>query len=279
MTHRLHSESAKKRMSTVKNVKPKPSYEDMLDSPIIDLYIGPKRKKFSIHRGLLCAKSPFFADIFLNNDELSEEKENHYLPKISSEHFSIIMKWLYRGTLDAGFENEGNKPSCAAIEVYALAHQLGMTEMMDKVLTGLGRRYVEKRFTPNVFAIELAFELTEPVGPKDRDCGLRRWMARWYAIMLLFPGGVSSTAGNSISEDSLADLGLRFPSLYKSVVGLLKGAEGWKDVRTKFYDEKVCSFHEHEAGDRSCEDVGKFWGIFRSKETEAGWMSVSRGKV
>ncbi|KAB8297624.1 hypothetical protein EYC80_001432 [Monilinia laxa] len=251
----------------------------MLDSPIIDLYIGPKRKKFSIHRGLLCAKSPFFADIFLNNDELSDEKEDHYLPRMSPDNFSIIMRWLYRGTLDVGFEKEGNKPSCAAIEVYALSYQLGMTEMMDKVLSGLGRRYVEKRYTPNVFAIELAFEMTEPLGSKDGDCGLRMWMARWYAIMLLFPEGVSSTAGHGISEDSLADLGLKFPSLYRSVVGILRGAEGWKDVRTRFYEEKICAFHEHEIGDKSCEDAGKFWGIFRSKEAEAGWMSVSRTGV
>ncbi|MCJ1259507.1 hypothetical protein MMC24_007345 [Lignoscripta atroalba] len=60
------------------------------------LYVGPKRKKYTPHKALLCHIVPFFNKLLEENAKTSATSEV-YLPELDSAVIELFTVWLYRG--------------------------------------------------------------------------------------------------------------------------------------------------------------------------------------
>ncbi len=61
---------------------------------MVDIYVGPKRKHWCLHKDLLCNRSSFFEAALGGN--FKEAKEGvMYLPEDDSSVFEIFVNWLY----------------------------------------------------------------------------------------------------------------------------------------------------------------------------------------
>ena len=64
----------------------------------VDVFVGPKRKTFRLHEGLLCDRSEYFRATF--HGEFVEAKSKElYLPEDNDASFELFVNWLYGGDL------------------------------------------------------------------------------------------------------------------------------------------------------------------------------------
>ncbi|KAH8771480.1 hypothetical protein BGZ57DRAFT_984981 [Hyaloscypha finlandica] len=71
---------------------------ETLGDEFVHVFVGRERKKFAVHRALICSQSAFFNDAFIEADPASLKTELH-LPYDSASIFEIYMGWMYRGHL------------------------------------------------------------------------------------------------------------------------------------------------------------------------------------
>ena len=70
----------------------------VLTSDMVDIFVGPKRKKFHLHRELLCDRSDYFNAAFQGSFAESTSNEL-FLPDDDDEAFEFFVNWLYGATL------------------------------------------------------------------------------------------------------------------------------------------------------------------------------------
>lgn len=75
----------------------------------VTIYVGNKRKRFTIHKKLLCDQSDYFLKAFTSGFKEREEGEM-YLPEDSPEVMAIFVNFLYRGQIDE-CEDQEEQPS------------------------------------------------------------------------------------------------------------------------------------------------------------------------
>lgn len=70
------------------------SNSSLLSEDTVTVYVGRKRKKFHIHKALLCYHSSFFSKAL---DGLFKEHEDRavYLPDDNVEGFVLFVNWMY----------------------------------------------------------------------------------------------------------------------------------------------------------------------------------------
>ena len=71
--------------------------QSFLYDSFVSVLVGPKKKEFSIHKGLICAQSEFFKAATMGN--FKESKGIVTLPDQDISVFQYFVHWLYRGTL------------------------------------------------------------------------------------------------------------------------------------------------------------------------------------
>jgi hypothetical protein len=72
-----------------------------LGNEMVTLYVGPKRKKFIVHKKLICDSADYFDKAF--NGRFKEGREGiMHLPGDKPGAFSLFIDWLYRSTFPVG---------------------------------------------------------------------------------------------------------------------------------------------------------------------------------
>ncbi|KAL8690165.1 MAG: hypothetical protein Q9218_004332 [Villophora microphyllina] len=74
-----------------------PSFSSLLTSDMVEFYLGPKRKAFTIHRNLICSTSTIFNAHFGTLDTKDPIK-TMYLPQHDPSVFELFIDFLYRGS-------------------------------------------------------------------------------------------------------------------------------------------------------------------------------------
>lgn len=96
---------------------------------MVNIYVGPDQKRWSLHRNLLCHHSSFFEAEFCGHEVARKDGEDLRLdlPDDDPAGFELLVKWLYQGELD------GIDPKLADEEKYELAvGNLNLYMLCDK---------------------------------------------------------------------------------------------------------------------------------------------------
>ena len=132
------------------------------------VYVGPKRKRYSIHKALLVQYQWFRQQMYcysdsdlISRDEISLLQED---PKI----FEMLIIWLYRRKFKAistTNEETAKEEAKQSIDLYLRAYVWGMQELQNALMDRLRvRRTCPYGFFPQSF-IKKVYENTEPESP------------------------------------------------------------------------------------------------------------------
>jgi len=104
------------------------TWNRVLGNEIVTLYVGPKRKQFTVHKKLLCDRCEFFSKAFRGNFQEAEKGEM-YLPDDNPGAFSSLVDYLYRGVLPKA---KDDYHAALLLELYIIAEKLCLSSLMDK---------------------------------------------------------------------------------------------------------------------------------------------------
>lgn len=93
LAHRLNSHRLHVR------AKAKLQRDRLLSGPMIDIYVGEARRRWTLHRNLLCHHSEQL-EAELEGSSPGARKEALELPEHDPAGFELLVKWLYQGKLD-----------------------------------------------------------------------------------------------------------------------------------------------------------------------------------
>ena len=101
---------------------------------MVDVLVGAERKKFHLHRDLLCDRSDYFKACFEGNFMEAQQNEL-FLPEDDSKSFDLFVGWLYGGTLKK-ISSNAELPAYFALVVLAskLCLEHLRNETMDHIL-------------------------------------------------------------------------------------------------------------------------------------------------
>lgn len=210
-------------------------------SEIVTVHVGPKRKRFFLHRDLICSRSPFFEKC-LKKDRFDEGYKNElYLPEDDPKAFSIVVDWIYRSKLPNSRTDPTTFDLSDMSAAYCLADKFSMEELqngvMDAIRASFRGREGEMCKPPNFAALAL----THLTGPHKSP--LKRFYVEHFVHhMMRHPRWYSELKRNDIQRMDLEEL-YKLPDLNAYVFKKIWQfqTEGWKDPAT--YDK--CCYHVH----------------------------------
>jgi hypothetical protein len=163
------------------------TWNRVLGNEIVTLYVGPKRKQFTVHKKLLCDRCEFFSKAFRGNFSEAEKGEMN-LPDDDPGAFSSLVDYLYRGVL---LKAKDDYHASLLLELYILAEKLCLSTLMDKACDA-AHSYSSlsgKRVTPKLIAH--IYSRTHG-GSKLRKFCLVKWHIIWPQHVPVISGKISS---------------------------------------------------------------------------------------
>ena len=109
----------------------------MLTGGIITIYVGPKRKEYQVHRGLLTSIE--YWSKYLDS-KLAEDSQIVHLAQDYPEDWDLFINWLYRGSLkDICVENVDVAQSQANeyVNLYTRAEEWAIPALQNKIMDKL----------------------------------------------------------------------------------------------------------------------------------------------
>lgn len=107
-------------------------------SEIVTVLVGPKRKRFYLHRDLICQRSPFMEKCLSKNRFSEGDKNELYLPEDDPKAFSVLVEWIYRGRLPGivtpGSASVGYVDVVDMSAAYCMADKFGMEELQNGIM-------------------------------------------------------------------------------------------------------------------------------------------------
>ncbi|KAF7863071.1 hypothetical protein EAF04_007154 [Stromatinia cepivora] len=107
----------------------------LLGVEMVDLYVGPSKTHYRVHKAFLCSKIPYFEKMF--NSNFSEALSNSAtFPDDPTEAFDVLIEWLYTGSLrqlELGSPSR-KKYNWNVYSFYILVDKLCMPNLMNDTM-------------------------------------------------------------------------------------------------------------------------------------------------
>jgi hypothetical protein len=136
----------------------------------VTIFVGDKRKKFVVHKKLLCESADYFKGAFTNDFEEARKGEM-YMPEDSPGAFSLFVDWLYRSAIpmtntEAHLHN--------LYDLYIFAEKLCLAELKDQTMDSIQKMATKFDLRDQLITGELLKkvlgETSEPIGGLKRFC-------------------------------------------------------------------------------------------------------------
>ncbi|KIX07641.1 uncharacterized protein Z518_02294 [Rhinocladiella mackenziei CBS 650.93] len=214
-------------------------FENFTTSEIVTVYVGVKRKRFFLHRELVCQRSPFMEKCLKKGHFDEGYKNELYLPEDDPKAFSIVVDWIYRSRLPSRTEPSFDVSDMSA--AYCMADKFGMEELqnniIDNVRANFSRRENEPCKAPNFSALALTHLTGPPKSPLKRF-----YVEHLVHHMMRHPKWYHDLKRNEPARVDMEEL-FKIPDLVFYVMKKIWQfqAEPWKDPAT--WDK--CCYHVH----------------------------------
>ncbi|KAH8602981.1 hypothetical protein B0O99DRAFT_697600 [Bisporella sp. PMI_857] len=227
-----------------------PLTPEVLGNEIVKLFVGKKRKEFTVHRKLLCDRSKFFAEAFKSGSQKAKEGVM-YMPEYDPEPMAGVIDYLYRRYVPTvRTTNSHHLPTGVQFrKLYYLAEKLCLPSMMDKLLEELkhchivGNTFITTRSVSDVY------------NNTCENSKLRLYYAAFVGIFIL----KKKYKEKSIQEaEKFAEMAFSCPQALRDVI-LFQAKFGAKATRssvrhndpTTIEGIEMCYFHTHKP-DEAC---------------------------
>ena len=147
---------------------------------MVDIYVGPSKKRFRLYKAKLCTRIPYFDKMF---NGISKEASDNvaYLKEDDPASFDLLADWANHPTtsesprwireLTTIKHKEGNKvASWDPVRFYSLAEKYCLPELQDLIMDALVQYHKEQNELPSVDFVFRAYKHTSTGSPLARYC-------------------------------------------------------------------------------------------------------------
>ena len=92
-----------------------------MGTDVIDIYVGPSRKHFVVHKNLLTSKSDYFNKA-LNGSFKEAAEQSITFEELEPAAFALMIGWLYKGTIPGIEKQLRPVPKPAALMAWSLQY-------------------------------------------------------------------------------------------------------------------------------------------------------------
>jgi hypothetical protein len=213
---------------------------------MVDIYVGPSKQNFPLHKHLLCTKVPYFRKMFESTFKEGVEQAAT-LPEDDPNAFALFVQWLYRDSLTPLDIRKHSPPEndifLDRIRLYCFAEKILLPNLMDLTMTILFSNYKKLGKMPTDEAVGLAYQHSGPKSP------IRTFMTRSVAW------SITQQTSTSWTTEGLAGTLMTSGELTYDVVELLRGTSSVKLYGPCEVDR--CKLHVHEESSQACQYKGE----------------------
>lgn len=213
----------------------------MLTGGVITIYVGPKRKEYQVHKGLLASND--YWSKFLGS-KLAEDSQIVHLPKQHPDIWDLFVNWLYRGSLkDISVEKVDVAENQARqyISLYICAEEWAIPALQNKIMDKLHGWPTAIRYWVYQGSIGHVYEAI------PRDSPLRSYLVDSFLAESSWWEANCENGGGAAQLKSQLDYGNQEFVLecFEALIQLTP------KLKLRAPDRKIaCTYHKHEDGKR-----------------------------
>ncbi|PMD45668.1 hypothetical protein L207DRAFT_630078 [Hyaloscypha variabilis F] len=218
------------------------SYIDGIGTEMVDIYVGPSKKRFRLYKAKLCTRIPYFDKMF--NGTFKEASDNvAYLEEDNPASFDLLADWANHPTtsnsprwireLTTIEGKEGNEvASWDPVGFYSLAEKYCLPELQDIIMDVLIQYHKVRNELPSVDFVIRAYKHTSTGSLLTRYCA----ESIFYVME-------NATEDDRWSTEEVAPLFRELPTFASEYISVQRkrGIKGAVDPR----DASPCHFHTH----------------------------------
>jgi hypothetical protein len=205
-----------------------------MGTEMVNLYVGPQRDRFHVHKEVLCSKIPYFEKSFYGR------RKEATFPKDDTDSFDFLLGWVYHNSIrplvvlrkEGPKGNESSVESWDSAKFYMLAVKLSLSDLQDQIVNIYINYMDRENLAPSVRDMGVTYS-TMPAGKP-----FRKFAARSFHWAL----DPSSTMDNTVwPTHALADLLRNQDDLAEDVLTLSRAGVKSSDPKKL----PRCEFHNH----------------------------------
>ena len=219
------------------------SSQSMLTGGLITIYVGPKRKEYQVHRGLL-ASIDYWSKVL--DSKLAEDSQIMHLPNQRSESWDLFVNWLYRGSLKDISVEKGDVAENQArqyISLYIRAERWAIPTLQNKIMDKLHAWTTPSCYWFASYSILHVYEQTPKGSP------LRSYLVDSFLAKSSWLEANTENGGWAARLKSQLDYGNQ-GFVLECMEALMQLTP---KLKLRAPDRKsACTYHKHEDGKKCC---------------------------
>ncbi|KAF2817019.1 uncharacterized protein BDZ99DRAFT_456819 [Mytilinidion resinicola] len=236
------------RMATNIGDAPATTFAELLSGPLVDIYVGPSKRHWALHRNLLCHHSEqLAAELLPSNDAKKKTPDKLELLDDDPSGFELLVKWLYQGKLDDVSDMaDPNRMYDYAVychKLYLLCERFDMPQLKNIAMDQYRKGLSEAELVPDADEINEIYRKSSPGSP------FRRLMTKIAARQIMDPASEKDAESYRACFDGTPDFAIDLVN----AIRLGTGGMLFEDP-TEARDD--CTYHDHDAGP-NCHIKGK----------------------
>jgi len=224
----------------------KQSHSRLLSGPVVDIYVGKDKRRWTLHRNLLCHHSSFFEAEFLGNEVPKRKGDNRLdLPDDDPAGFELLVKWFYQGCLDEVSQMSDDKKydySVACHKLYMLCDHFDIPALKNVSIDQYRRGLAESQLVPDAEEINHIYRQSPAGSP------FRKLMTQIAARQIMDPDSDKDAESYRACFTDNADFAV-------DMVNAIKHGSGGMLFEDPT-DGDECIYHDHTDG-QNCHVKGK----------------------
>lgn len=211
---------------------------ELISDHMVDIYVGTERKKFRLHRDLLCDRSDYLRAYFMGSIE--EAKDNEiFLPEDDVESFKLFVDWLYGAPLQ-NISADHDTPEKPYIGLVFLARKLCLEHLQNEAMNHILEFH---RTNPDSIGYQLLYHIYQNTSDQDH---IRSYWVALAAYVIACKQVAALTADDQRLIWGGGDIAVDFTH-WLSI--FYAGSRGDRELIAKMDPRKVpfCSYHKHDS--------------------------------
>lgn len=230
--------------------KAKQLRERLLSGPTVNIYVGPSRKHWSLHKNLLCHHSSYFETEFHGHEVPKNDQSSKLdLPDDDPRGFELLVKWLYQGQLDDASpdersENEKYDYAVACHKLYQLCDKFDIISLKNLAMDAYRSNLNAAQLVPD------AEEINEIYRASPAGSPFRKLTTQIAARQIMDPAVNKDAESYRCCFEGNDDFAVEMVNAIRSMSGGLL----FNDPTVG----KACEWHDHRDGSICYTDGRKY---------------------
>lgn len=150
---------------------------------MVDIYVGPEKEHFHVHRAAICGKIPYFEKMFKDGDFVESYTKSATFPEDEPESFDLLLGWVYHGSIKvpAAIRDDRGDPELSRVpnSLYKLAKKICLPQLQDQVVDIL------RDSDRQTYCLSSTDTILNAYSETRKKSGLHRYYAQSLAFILV----------------------------------------------------------------------------------------------